>query len=262
MKRRATPATGFTLVELLVVIGIIAVLIGILLPALNKARATARTAQCLSNIRQMGVGFLGYCQFECKGKSFRDADNDPTEVHWMWRISGYVQNLELVSICPETPVLGSFLISPPPNNWYAGSVNGYWQLEDRHCSYALNEWLLRITDASDPIIRDLHAGVPEDYWKLPYVKESNLIPIFADGGWCGAWPADTDDPKNFVPANDLTCQNGGLFGPNMQRVYMKRHGKAVNVVFLDNHAETVPLGGLWQLKWSKKFKPRNVATPG
>jgi len=142
------------------------------------------------------------------------------------------------------------------------SVRSYWQLEDRHCSYAFNEWLLRITDPSDPIISQLHAGVPADYYKLPYVKESSLIPIFADGGWCGAWPADTDDPKNFVPANDLTCQNGGLFGPNMQRVYMKRHGKAVNVVFLDNHAETVQLSGLWQLKWSQKFKPRSVLTPG
>jgi prepilin-type processing-associated H-X9-DG protein len=43
---------------------------------------------------------------------------------------------------------------------------------------------------------------------------------------------------------------------------MKRHGEAVNIVFLDGHAETLQLADLWQLKWSNKFKPRSVNTPG
>jgi prepilin-type N-terminal cleavage/methylation domain-containing protein/prepilin-type processing-associated H-X9-DG protein len=57
---------GFTLVELLVVIGIIAVLVGILLPALSRAREAAYATQCLSNLRQVGLYFNLYAN-EQKG---------------------------------------------------------------------------------------------------------------------------------------------------------------------------------------------------
>jgi type II secretory pathway pseudopilin PulG len=50
------------LVELLVVIGIIALLIAILVPALNRAREGARRIQCMSNMRQLSMGWLMYAQ--------------------------------------------------------------------------------------------------------------------------------------------------------------------------------------------------------
>ena len=78
-KQHISLRRGFTLIELLVVIAIIAILAALLLPALARAKATAKTAQCVSNLHQMGLALIMYAD-ENDGLAARA--NGP---HW-WQV--------------------------------------------------------------------------------------------------------------------------------------------------------------------------------
>lgn len=107
MARRA-----FTLIELLVVIAVIAILIGILLPALGKARDAGRSAVCLSNLRQMGVAATAYANDHGERLWPRDSlrlmdlttNSELVDPDTGRRVPGrmyeYVDNVDSIAECP------------------------------------------------------------------------------------------------------------------------------------------------------------------
>jgi prepilin-type N-terminal cleavage/methylation domain-containing protein/prepilin-type processing-associated H-X9-DG protein len=128
-------ARGFTLIELLVVIAIIGVLIALLLPAVQAARAAARRIQCVNNLKQIGLGMMNH--HELQGTLPWGAKNSPAQ-SWAFLVLPYLEQVQMFNAanmdqasttfanatviqtnlslfnCPSDPRAGKFWISPTP----------------------------------------------------------------------------------------------------------------------------------------------------
>jgi prepilin-type N-terminal cleavage/methylation domain-containing protein/prepilin-type processing-associated H-X9-DG protein len=158
-RRRRRSAAGFTLVELLVVIGIIALLMGILLPSISGSRRQARALQCASNIRQLCTAIFGYAA-ENKGRFPTNLQSPAPGTYWYRPDSagGYVSK--------DGPTLGGVFACPT-------------EMETSRRSYAMNVWA---SSKLDPVIASLKPtrGVlwgptPRDSSRLILITESWLV---------------------------------------------------------------------------------------
>lgn len=110
--------TGFTLIELMASIAIAAIILALFAPAIQKARSSARRAQCANNLRQIGLAFSLYVDEH--GETFPPSMPSPGAEYWLDAINKYIDDVNVWS-CPEQkgvgfkydPINGAFYVSSP-----------------------------------------------------------------------------------------------------------------------------------------------------
>jgi prepilin-type N-terminal cleavage/methylation domain-containing protein len=151
---------GFSLVELLVVMGIISMLISLLLPALQRARAESMQVQCMSNERQIGLALLGYT-YQWNGYLFppdmgaRTGDTAP-EYHNVWPYIVFQSDAPPIMFCPAD-------LDPYFEHSYV--LNDH--LRDHQIKYWANSYSLHGLTPSQIIIMGEKVTSEKDYYMEP-----------------------------------------------------------------------------------------------
>lgn len=217
---------GFTLIELLIVIAIISILAAILFPVFSKARENARRTSCLSNLKQIGLGFMQYMQDydeQLPYGKLKDGDgNTVGETQWHASVQPYLKSAQILR-CPSDSA--ERVTSYGENGFIAKEPKGLSK-SPWDTSEFMPQSLVGIQATSEVILlSEMADGMTGNYIHAHHWT----VPGYSD--YDGKWPSE--DPKVF--AKDLA---------------LDRHLEGFNAAFVDGHAKWMRFEQTYQVDLS------------
>lgn len=238
-KLRFNLETGFTLLELLVVIAIIAILAALLLPAISRSKQKAQQIQCVSNLRQLGLGIQNFVADNHAYPSIVAGTNSDNPGTWI----GQLMRGGFDITKPEKNFLDKGVWHCPSGQWPNFSTNGI------PVSYAYNAYgILRIGNHTNAL--GLHGRFISKSELFAPVRESEIV-----------------NPSEMMAIGDSFI--GGVFFMRYRLEYLDRRGRAssrhqgkANVAFCDGHVESPKLKFLFEdtsdaalVRWNRDHQP-------
>ena len=264
-RRGGGGSRGFTLTELLVVLGLVAVLISLLLPVISRVRASANSAACLANLRQMTTTWTVYLS-ESRGRLPDYINSSPMlpdvayHGYWLGILESYrVQGDALLCAAAAEPI---------PYNQAAfkgaGNVNYAWNgfFTSTSTVTRLNNKIYRVGSYgyNRRLTSDGGYGLDQKATRISQVKNLTEVPVFFD---CTMIDSRPENGSTAIPVQSPNDLRGELpiAAPDHWRFLIARHGRAINVACADGSARRVPLEETYLLQWAGVWEKYSLALP-